>query len=84
MLESIAVMILLIVVVFAFVLEPVFRARKDRREFDEEDVVVIPDFRTYLADSDVAPSDDSGDDQGAEESSQTAAVPEARRIESQS
>lgn len=84
MLVSIAVMLLLIIVVFAFVLEPVLRARQDRSEFDENEVIVIPDFRMYLENSEGAPLEDNELEESESDPAEVSTVPDARRIESQS
>lgn len=84
MLVSIAVMLLLIIVVFAFVLEPVLRARQDRSEYDEKEVIVIPDFRMYLEYSEGAPLEEGETEESESDPAEVSTVPEARRIESQS
>lgn len=77
MLVSIAIMILLVLVVFGFVLEPILRARRDRLEY-EEDVTdeTIPDFRALIADY-----ENSGP---ADEEQGEHPVSEGRALESQS
>lgn len=77
MLVTIAIMLLLIIVVFAFVLEPVLRARRDRMEWapDQADET-IPDFRVLLPDYD---PHTTGDEEREERQ-----VAEGRALESQS
>lgn len=77
---AIALMVLLIVVVFGFVLEPIIRARRDRVEVD---TVVIPDLPDFVA---LVEDADAEEEQDAEqpERSDAASFVEAERVEGSS